>query len=139
MSTSLNESAAGRAATLGATASLDGFRVLLVEDSWIIAQSYAALLEPVGVQVVGPAASVSEASRFAAESSIDAAMVDMDLRGELATSVIKQLSVKGVPVIVVTGFEQLPDLGAPVELVLKKPIRAERLLKALRKLAADRA
>lgn len=117
--------------------SLAGMRVLLIEDSWIIAQSYAALLEPVGVEVVGPAGSLQEATRLATEQQADAAMVDMDLRGELATGVIDVLHARGVPVIVVTGFEQLPEFGDKVRLVLKKPIRAERLLKALRSIAPE--
>ena len=111
---------------------LNGLRVLLVEDSWIIAQSYAGLLEPLGVSVLGPAANLSDAARLFAENEIDAALVDINLQGEQAYDLIDTIHQRGIPVVVVTGYELLPRLGDKAFAVLKKPIRAEQLLRALR-------
>jgi DNA-binding NarL/FixJ family response regulator len=113
-------------------------RVLLVEDTWIIAQSYAGLLEPLDVTIVGPAARLEDARRLLAENEVDAALVDMNLHGEYAYALIDALAERCVPTVVVTGYEVLPRLEGRVAAVLKKPIRAESLLRALRTIAANR-
>ncbi len=112
--------------------SLNGMRVLLVEDTWIIAQSYAGLLDPLGVSVVGPAANVADATRMLGENVIDAALVDVNLQGEFASDLIDAIHRRGIPIVVVTGYEVLLRLGDIAFTVLKKPIRAEQLLRALR-------
>lgn len=118
--------------------SLNGLNVLLVEDTWIIAQSYAGLLDPLGVNVLGPASNIAEATRILGESRIDVALVDINLQGELAYDLIESISRRGIPIVVVTGYEVLPRLGDRAHAVLKKPIRAEQLLRVLRKIAAAR-
>jgi CheY-like chemotaxis protein len=117
------------------TVSLSGLRVLLVEDTWIIAQSYAALLEPMGVVVLGPAANVADAIVIAGEGAIDAALIDINLQGEFAYDLIDRLHQARVPVVVVTGYEILPRVEGKTVAILKKPIRAEQLLRALRSVA----
>lgn len=110
-------------------------RVLLVEDTWIIAQSYASLLEPLGVDVIGPAGNLADANRLLDAGNIQAALVDINLQGEMAYEFIDLLRQREIPVIVVTAYETLPRLTGKAEAVLKKPIRAEHMLKALRGIA----
>lgn len=117
------------------TGSLRGMRVLLVEDTWIIAQSYADLLVPLGIYVIGPAVNVSEATRLMAGASIDAALVDMNLQGEMANGLVDALHQRGVPTIIITGYEVIGAIGEKANAVLKKPIRAEQLIKTLRGIA----
>ncbi len=121
---------------------LCGMRVLVIEDIWIIAQSYVALLDDLGVIVSGPASTVAEAMSLIERridrgaTPIDAALVDMDLGGEMAYGVVDALNARGVPVVVVTGYDVAPELALKVSGFLKKPIRAEALIKALRSIAA---
>ena len=116
--------------------SLNGLRVLMVEDTWIIAQSYAGLLEPLGVTVLGPAANIADATRLLGENAVDAALVDINLQGELAYDLIDCLHRRRIPIVVVTGYEVLPRLDDTAIAVLKKPIRAEQLLRELRAIGA---
>jgi CheY-like chemotaxis protein len=119
-------------------ARLDGLRVLLVEDSWIIAQSYAGLLDPLGVEVLGPAAGLPEARKLLSENEVDVALVDMQLQGESASDLVVALGRRGVPVVVVTGYEVPAALDGNAVAVLKKPVRAEHLLRSLRAVVAAR-
>jgi DNA-binding NarL/FixJ family response regulator len=118
------------------TAPIAGMRVLLIEDMWIIAQSYRALLETLGVDVRGPTATVAAARHLIETEAIDAAIVDMNLRGEMADALLVTLKERGIPAVIVTGHDVDPKLANLVHLVLHKPIRAEDLLRGLRQLAA---
>lgn len=119
-------------------APITGLRVLLIEDTWIIAQSYRALLETLGVEVRGPAATIAAAHQHLDTEKVDAAIVDINLRGEMADPLVTALHARAIPVIIVTGYDVAPELARLAHLVLNKPIRAEDLLTGLRALAAVR-
>ena len=67
---------------------------------------------------------------------VDVALVDMNLRGEMAYSVVEALNARGIAVVVVTGYDVVPVLEHKVSAYLKKPIRAEALIKAFRGIKA---
>ena len=115
---------------------LNGMRVLVIEDIFIVAQSYVALLENLGVIVSGPAGTVAEAMRIIEAAPIDAALVDMNLHGEMAYGVVDALKARGVPVVVVTGCDVVADFEHKVSGFLKKPVRTAALIKAMRGIAA---
>ena len=104
-------------------ASLDGLRVLLVEDTWIIAQTYAGLLEPLGITVLGPAANVTEARALLDNDDVHVALVDMNLQGEPADALIEALGKRGVPVVVITGYEVVPRLELSHSWEMRLPVR----------------
>ena len=112
---------------------LVGARVLIVEDSWDISNRVKTLLEVQGAEVVGPAATASDARRLCSESSPDLALVDINLRaGELSYELIDELRALRIPVIVITGYANpSPATGAAVA-VLQKPFSEGELLEALR-------
>lgn len=112
-----------------------GLRVLLVEDSWLVAQELKSILEVMGVIVSGPAATIAEATQLAEAGLFDAAIVDMNLQGQMAYNLVDNLRSHGVPVVVITGYEVLPSLANKGVPILKKPLRAEALLKTLRGIA----
>ena len=118
-------------------ASLEGVKVLLIEDTWIIASAMKSMVELLGAVVIGPVASVAEAGKAAEVEAVDVALVDLNLKGEMAYDVIRRLKDRSVPVIIVTGYEVPPELMDDAAVVLKKPIRAEDLLANLRRLAAE--
>jgi two-component system, chemotaxis family, sensor kinase Cph1 len=98
-------------------------RVLVVEDSALIAVDLASLLEDGGHVVIGPASTVSEALALIDEAAIDAALLDVNLDGEFSGSVAEALAARGVPFAVVTGFDDavLAGLGFAGVPVLQKP------------------
>ena len=64
----------------GLSNDLRGLEILLVEDSWVVGEAMKGLLELLGANVVGPAATTAEAERLP-EHAPDVALVDFHLRG----------------------------------------------------------
>jgi CheY-like chemotaxis protein len=117
-------------------AELRDLRVLVVEDSWHVAQALKTLLEELGVSVAGPAATLDEAERLLAARAPDVAIVDINLKGEMAYGLIDRLNDKGVRVVVISGYAVPQVAQAKVTAVLQKPFSAKTLLAILRQAAA---
>jgi DNA-binding NtrC family response regulator len=100
---------------------LGGVRVLVVEDALHLASALKGLLERVGVEVVGPVATVSEAEHLAAARMAEVAVIDVKLRGETADRLIDKMHGRGVPVIVVSGYPVPPQLAEKTVAILQKP------------------
>jgi DNA-binding response OmpR family regulator len=122
-----------------AAVSLNGVSVLLVEDTWHVAQALKSVLENCGMDIVGPVATIADAELLLARRTPDLAVVDINLRGEMSYELIDQLHRQNIPVVVVSGYEVLPQLAGKVIATLVKPIRAGALLGILRGIARERA
>lgn len=114
-----------------ARSDLRGVRVLVAEDVWHLATALKALLESLGMEVVGPADSILEAERLAATRMPDVAVVDFNLKGQMAHGLINRLYNGGVSVIVISGYAVLPGLTEKAGLILQKPFNAPDLVAAL--------
>ena len=99
-----------------------------------MAQSYKSMLEMLDAHVIGPAASLEDATALANSTPFDVAIMDLDLQGEMADKLIGALHWRGLPVVVVTGNEVRAEIADKVVAVLQKPIRAEALLAKLREI-----
>jgi two-component system, response regulator PdtaR len=115
----------------------DGRLVLVVEDEFLIAMDLELLLRRHGWRVLGPAATVAEALRLLQGETPDVALLDINLRGELATPVAEELRARGVPFVLASAYDGhalaaalagVPNLG--------KPTDGRRLLAALRQAVA---
>jgi len=116
---------------------LKGVRALVVEDTWNIGKALQKLLEDLGVEVAGPAATVAEAERLIANSLPTVAFVDVKLRdGELAYDFIDALHERGIRVIVTSAFAVLPERVEKIASVLPKPYTAAKVLATLRQPAS---
>ncbi|MEJ5367358.1 MAG: response regulator [Bryobacteraceae bacterium] len=117
-------------------------RILLIEDDADQRRLRTLLLESRGYRVLS-ASCPSEALEILAEASPPPRCILMDLRlprTEDGRALIRELHSRcpSIPVIVLTGaagFESAPE-RALVREVLRKPVRSERLLGALSRLAA---
>src|SRR4051812_12569619 len=95
--------------------------VLLIEDDWLIASLVASELSEYGYEVIGPARSVAQASSFAETAMVDAALVDINLAGEMPHAAIALLVQRRIPFLYMTAYSALPegvDCAAPL---LEKP------------------
>lgn len=111
---------------------LDGLRILVVEDEYLLAADVARLLEQDGAEVVGPFPTVGQAlSHLAKEDMPDFALLDVNLRGELVFPVAELLLSQEVPFLFVTGYDSgaLPEIFAdqprlekPVDLSGRHPV-----------------
>ena len=89
--------------------SLRGRRILVVEDSYLVAQELTEALEREGAEVVGPVATVDDARRLVLETTkLDGAVLDVTLRGEMVWPVADILSRRNVRLIFATGYAAGP-------------------------------
>jgi DNA-binding NtrC family response regulator len=106
--------------------------VLVVEDTWSVAKAMKAVFEELGMHVVGPTASVAEASRLLAAHSPKLAVVDVNLKHETACNLIDELYEQGVPVVVVSGYAVPPIAKEKVAAFLPKPFNGTELITTIR-------
>ena len=108
--------------------SLSEIRVLVVEDEAIIALAIEDMLAELGCCAVGPALTAQAAKRLAENDAIDAAVLDINLRGESSEPVARVLRDRGVPFCFSTGYES-GDVPGGFETVplLRKPYTTENL------------
>jgi CheY-like chemotaxis protein len=83
-------------------------RLLVVEDDLLVAMDLSGMLQDLGYQVVGPAASIEDALPFLDPAHIDGALIDLDLGGEKATALADTLLALGIPFVISSGYT--PDV-----------------------------
>ena len=122
--------AAAPAAT-GPAGSVEGMRVIIVEDAILLAMELEAGLQEAGVQVVGSAALVDEAMALV-DVAMDAAVLDCNLNGESVIPVAEALAARGVPFLFATGYGE--SRGAPEGFdapIIRKPYDVAQITSAL--------
>ena len=117
--------------------SLTGVSVLVVEDTWHVAKALGSALEQFGMEVSGPTATTAEARRLIAEQMPRLAVVDVNLKGELACGLVEELHDQGVSVVVVSGYALPPVSVDKTAAFLQKPFSGTELLTALRRVVAQ--
>jgi CheY-like chemotaxis protein len=81
-----------------------GRQVLVVEDEMTIVLMIEDTLLDLGAQIVGPAARLDAALRLASEASIDAAILDVNIRGGNTYAVADVLAERGIPFVFCSGY-----------------------------------
>lgn len=116
-----------------------GRSVLLVEDEMMIAWDIEQTLTAAGMRVLGPAASVGSALRLIEDELPHAAILDLNLRGELVTPVARRLRQLGVPFVLASAHNHLR--GGDTEFIdvenLGKPVASTRCVAVLGEMLAD--
>jgi DNA-binding NtrC family response regulator len=118
---------------------LKDVNVLVVEDNWQVAKALECALKQLEMQVSGPASTTSDAKRLLAERMPKVAIVDVNLKREMACDLIVELHEKGVHVIVISGYAIPPIPKKKAAVILQKPFSAEDLLTALRTVVVGEA
>jgi CheY-like chemotaxis protein len=113
-------------------------RVLVVEDVLLVAMDIEQTLQGAGYEVVGPVGRLRQAVDLATHEQIDAALLDLDLRGALSTPVAYALRRRGIPFAFVTGHAHTGVLPADLanEPMLDKPLSERGCLAAVAALLA---
>jgi DNA-binding response OmpR family regulator len=111
---------------------LNDLRVLVVEDEPLIGMALADELEAAGALVLGPATSVESALTTVEQDGPLAAVLDVELCGELVTPVADALRARGVPFVFTTGYDSkmLPEEYLAVPRCMK-PAPADEVLTLL--------
>ena len=113
----------------------DAPRILVVEDEYLIAMELDGTLRTAGYRVIGPALDIHAALELLKAERPDAAILDVNLRGEWVTPVAEVLEAMSVPFLLATGYVaadlQVPQVLRDADNV-GKTWRPELLLKVLR-------
>ena len=112
--------------------SLNGKRVLVVEDDYYLAQDAQDALERAGAKVIGPFASQRDALNAADPAQIDCALLDINLGGGPSFLLAEALEERRIPFLFVTGYEAdvVPEKFRHNPRV-EKPMRPADLLAAV--------
>ena len=86
------------------TDSLSGLRILVVEDELLVAMMIEEMLQTLGCEIVGPAASVEDALAAVEEQHFDAALLDANLRGRDSSPIAEALRERKIPFLLATGY-----------------------------------
>ena len=79
-------------------------RILIIEDEPLIAMMLEDFLDVLGKQLAGTADSVADALALIAAGGVDAAILDVNLRGgEKSWPIAAALAAKGIPFVLATG------------------------------------
>src|SRR5688500_11290856 len=111
---------------------LAGRRVLIVEDSPVVAEATDQMLCDMGCVVVGPATTMAPAIEMAGEERLDAALVDLNIRGGKAFPVLRILRDRSIPFLLTSGYADwsMPEDWQDVPR-LAKPYTPNQLREAL--------
>jgi CheY-like chemotaxis protein len=88
------------------TANLEGRRILIVEDDYLVAQVLVDLLEDAGAEVIGPIGWIDEAVALIEDGSqkLDGAVLDINLHGKKSYPVADALAARSVGFVFATGY-----------------------------------
>lgn len=93
---------------------LKGRRILVIEDSPVVAPFVSDLLTDIGCIVVGPAPNMAVARELVEAGGFDAALVDVHIRGERAFPLCDVLAAHNTPFVLTSGYAdwQVPERWA---------------------------
>jgi two-component sensor histidine kinase/DNA-binding response OmpR family regulator len=103
---------------------MPGNRLLLVEDEALTGMMMSDMLTDLGFDVIGPFGRVADAMAAVGREEFQAAVLDVNLDGEMVYPVADAVLARGVPFVFVTGygaegidrrFAQVPVLQKPIE------------------------
>lgn len=115
---------------MGEPQRLEGLRILIVEDNFLLAEVTKGLFEDCGCEVVGPVGSLKHGLRLARDETLDGAILDINLHGELSFAIADVLRARGVPFMFVTGYGDGGVVPGPLRSVprLDKPVADDHLI-----------
>jgi DNA-binding NarL/FixJ family response regulator len=115
--------------------SLEGRRVLLVEDQYLVADEMRRMIVGLGGEVVGPVARPAAALKLLDREGVDFALLDINLGDDDAYPVAAELLRREVPFFFATGCEPwvIPETFRDVPR-LDKPLTSKTLADAVQRL-----
>jgi len=103
---------------------ITGNRILVVEDEALVAMALCETLNDLGYKVIGPFSRISEAIVALRTNDVDAAVLDINLGGEMVYPLADVLAAARIPFAFVTGYgdeeikhryDRIPVLQKPIE------------------------
>jgi CheY-like chemotaxis protein len=111
---------------------LAGCRILVVEDEMMVLANIELALDEMGCTSVSAAATIPEALALLDGGPFDAAMLDVNLKGEKSYPVADALTQRGIPFVFSTGYGDHGDHPEFADRpLLRKPYVRRALVAAL--------
>jgi PAS domain S-box-containing protein len=107
---------------------LSGNRILVVEDEAIVALALCDLLHELGFEVIGPFGNLGDAVHATEALDFEAAILDVNVDGQMIYRVADVLSKRDIPFVFVTGYgpESISSRFRHIP-VIQKPIEREKI------------
>lgn len=112
---------------------LNGARILVVEDDFLISTELDSILAGAGATVLGPCRTVTQAERLIEANRISAAILDFRLGHDTTLPVAEQLHRHGIPFVFFTGQMNTRQIesACPGAKVITKPFQSRTIVAAL--------
>lgn len=114
---------------------IEGKRILVVEDEFIVAAMVCDTLEDAGAVPLGPVGRVVEGLDMIRQGGIDAAVLDWNLNGEPGAPLAEALAASSIPFVIATGYGSVEEPFSG-RLILGKPYISGNLIERLASLFA---
>lgn len=115
-------------------------RVLIVEDEYLLADDLKKALAEDGAAVVGPVPTATHALALLNEESVDCAILDINLRGQMVYPLANRLREMQVPFLFVSGYDAAaPGAGFDDVVLIQKPFTSEAVVAAIERLMQQEA
>jgi len=112
---------------------LQGKRILIVEDEYVIATELALEFERAGAEIIGPVPTAAEAVRYVERTGmVEGAVLDVKIVGGTVFAVAEALSKRNIPFVFYTALDEtvIPVRYHAAE-CLRKPADWQSLARAL--------
>ena len=112
--------------------SLVGKRVMVAEDELLVSMLIEDVLADAGCLLVGPFCTVADALAAARDATIDIALLDVNLRGQMIYPAAEALAARGIPFLLLSGYgrDAVPPNHPDWE-ACAKPFKTAELTKML--------
>jgi CheY-like chemotaxis protein len=114
-------------------------RVLAVDDDSLVLMNTTALLEDMGYVVAEANSAVEALALFKDGSAFDLLITDQAMPGMVGTQLIERTRelVPNLPIILASGYGELPEAGIHNVIKLAKPFGQAQLAAAIRKVEME--
>jgi DNA-binding response OmpR family regulator len=111
-----------------------GGKILIAEDSYLLAEVIADHLRDLGMEPVGPVGRLSEACYLARERALDGAVLDIKLGNFLCFPAASILLARGIPFVFLSGYSDktIIPLQCRAAPLIYKPFEADELKEAIK-------
>jgi CheY-like chemotaxis protein len=112
---------------------MDGKRILVVEDEFLVAEDLHFALKNTGARVLGPVGVIAEGLRLLdASPDVEGAVLDINLGGIMAYPIAEKLLDRNIPFIFTTAYdpEDVPERFCNIKFC-QKPTTMTRIIRTL--------
>ena len=119
---------------------LQGRRILIVEDEFLLALDLELALQRAGAEVIGPAATLAKAKSLAETEGLDAVVLDVRLGSEDTLGLAPRFVERDVAILFHSGHAEYADIAVstPGAAFAGKPAAPDQIIARLAALCAER-